>query len=130
MLTIPQEHADAMIAHALKDDPNECCGMLAIDAGRVIEVYPLRNAEASPVRYNIDPDDLFTVVKIESKGHDLGIFHSHTHSEAYPSETDIRLATYPDAYYVIISLADRDRPIIRAYRIRDGQVTEEPVETA
>lgn len=119
-----------MIAHAFKEDPNECCGMLAIDAGRVVEVFPLRNAEASPVRYNIDPDDLFTVVKIESKGHDLGIFHSHTHSEAYPSETDIRLATYPDAYYVIISLADREHPVIRAYRIRDGQVTEEPVETA
>lgn len=130
MLHFPREHADAIIAHAFKEEPNECCGMLAIDAGRVVEVYPLRNADASPVRYNIDPDDLFTVVKIERNGHDLGIFHSHTHSQAYPSETDIRQAFYPDAYYVIVSLLDRRNPVIRAYRIREGTVTEEPVEIA
>lgn len=129
MITLGKEHAATMISHALKEDPNECCGMLALENGRVVEVYLLRNTDASPVSYNIDTGDILKVDKIiESKGYELGIFHSHTHSEAYPSETDIRLALYSEAYYVIISLADRDQPVIRAFRIQNGQVSEEPVE--
>lgn len=128
MIVLPKEYADAMIAHAFQEEPNECCGMLAVEGGRVIEVFPLRNALMSPVRYEIDSDDLFTYVKIDRAGHEVGIFHSHTHSEAQPSPTDIQLATYPDAYYFIVSLLDREKPDIRAFRIIDGQVTEEPVE--
>jgi proteasome lid subunit RPN8/RPN11 len=115
-----------MVAHAREDDPNECCGMLAGVNGMVTKLYRTRNAEASPTRYVIDSQDLFNAYKeMDSFGWELvGIYHSHTHTHAYPSATDVRLAAYPEAVYIIVSL-EKEEPVIRGFRIVDGEIEEE-----
>jgi proteasome lid subunit RPN8/RPN11 len=87
----------------------------------------MTNADASPVTYRLDGKEQLRVFdEIDEQGWDLwAIYHSHTHSEAYPSETDIRLAFYPEARYVLLSLADREEPVARSFWIADGEVTEE-----
>jgi proteasome lid subunit RPN8/RPN11 len=116
---------DEMVAHAQADAPNECCGMIASRDGDAVTVYRAENAAASPLRYEIDGAEQYRIqMAIDDAGHDLGaIYHSHTRSAPYPSQTDINLAFYPDAVYIIVGLAEAE-PEVRAYRIRDGQVTE------
>ena len=89
-------------------------------------IYRAENAEASPLRYSIDPKELFRLVReIEDVGEDLiGIYHSHTKSEAYPSQTDVNLAGWPDAVYLIVSLAVPDQPELKGFWIRDGEISE------
>jgi len=132
MLRLERAYADQMIAHAREDAPNECCGIIAGNDGRATRLYRAVNAEASPYRYNVDPKDLLRIYRdIDGRGWDvLAIYHSHTHTEAYPSPTDVRLAAWPDAYYLIVSLADEASPVLRAFRIQDGQVSEEELEVA
>jgi proteasome lid subunit RPN8/RPN11 len=136
-LTIPSAVADALVAHARAELPNEACGLLGGDlaTGRATAFHPARNAEASPLRYNVHPDDLVRIVfAIEDDGQDLvAIFHSHTRSPAVPSATDRRTAQYPDAYYVLATLADPDAgpaESIRAWRIRAGESAEVPLRIA
>jgi proteasome lid subunit RPN8/RPN11 len=119
-----------MLEHARAEFPNEACGMLASRNGTVVRTYTMQNADASPVSYRIDPQEqLRVMMEIDDQGYDLGaIFHSHTRTRAYPSPTDVRLAAYPDTLYVIVSLADPAQPDVRAYRIVEGKVTEEPIE--
>jgi proteasome lid subunit RPN8/RPN11 len=126
-LTIPATVADELLAHARAEVPNEACGLLAGDlaSGRATGFHPARNAEASPLRYNVHPDDLVRIVfGIEDAGQDLvGIFHSHTHTPAVPSATDLREAQYPDAFYLLATLSDPDASpadALRAWRIHDG----------
>jgi proteasome lid subunit RPN8/RPN11 len=132
MLTLPRDFVDEMIAHAREDDPNECCGILAGSNGDAAQLYRAINSEASPYRYNVDPKDLLRIYReIEKKDWDvLAIYHSHTHTEAYPSPTDVRLAAWPDAYYIIVSLEDKAKPAVRAFRITDGNITEEDLEVS
>ena len=127
MLELEKQYVDQMIAHSLGDNPNECCGILAGPQGNVVELYRMTNTEHSPYRYNMDPKELFlTYREIEDKKWDLvAIYHSHTHSPAYPSPTDIRLATWPEAYYILVSLMEPGNPLVKAYRITEGQVKEE-----
>ena len=127
MLSLPRSHSDEIIAHAREDAPNECCGIIAGNDGSATKLYRALNAEASPYRYNVDPKDLLRIYRdIDGNGWDvLAIYHSHTHTEAYPSPTDVKLAAWPEAYYVIVSLEDEANPVLRAFRIEDGQVTEE-----
>ena len=136
-LTIPSAVADALVAHARAELPNEACGLLGGDlaSGRATTFHPARNAEASPLRYNVHPDDLVRIVfAIEDEGQDLvAIFHSHTRSPAVPSATDRRTAQYPDAYYVLATLADPDAgpaESLRAWRIRAGESAEVPLRIA
>ena len=130
MLTLERAYVDEIIAHARQDVPNECCGIVAGLHGDATKLYRAVNAEASPYRYNVDPKDLLRIYRdLESKGWDvLVIYHSHTHTEAYPSPTDVRLAAWPEAYYLIVSLADAANPVLRAFRINDGQVKEEELQ--
>jgi proteasome lid subunit RPN8/RPN11 len=116
---------DEMVAHARADAPNECCGMVASRDGEAVHIYRAHNAAASPLRYEIDGAEQYRIqMEIEDAGLDLGaIYHSHTRSAPYPSQTDINLAFYPDALYLIVGLAD-DEPAVRAYEIRDGKVSE------
>ncbi len=127
MFRLPRVYADEMVAHARDEAPNECCGILAGADGRVTQLYRARNAEASPVKYLIDSADLYRAyTEAEAKGWEfLAFYHSHTFSEAYPSPTDVRLATWPDSLYILVSLQNRDDPVIRAFYIVDGQITEE-----
>jgi proteasome lid subunit RPN8/RPN11 len=119
---------DELIAHARDEDPNECCGMIGAadgSGGAATSVYKARNAEASPLRYNLDPADQFRIMTaMEDRDEELAaIYHSHTKSPAYPSQTDINLAAYPDTLYVIVSLLEGEEPV-RAFRIEDGDVEE------
>jgi proteasome lid subunit RPN8/RPN11 len=139
-LRLPQAMVDEMVAHAVADLPNECCGIISGANGEAQQLYRTRNSEGSPFRYNIDAQDLLQVHK-DLWAHDwdvLVIYHSHVASEAYPSPTDVRLAVmegpggeverYPGAYYVLVSLKDRDAPSVRAFQIQGGEVTEQPIE--
>jgi proteasome lid subunit RPN8/RPN11 len=116
-----------IVEQALREFPNEACGVIAAEGGVPVKVIPMRNADASPVTYRLDgKEQLHVFDRIDEQGWELwAIYHSHTHSEAYPSETDRRLAFYPEARYILVSLADREQPVIRSFFIRDGDVEEE-----
>lgn len=123
-MRIARSLIDEMVAHARADLPNECCGMVGGVNGEARTVYRAVNAEASPLRYGIDATEQFRLMReIEEAGEELvGIYHSHTRSAAYPSQTDINLAGWPDAVYLIVSLANRESPDVRGFWIRDGRV--------
>ncbi|MDP2727752.1 MAG: M67 family metallopeptidase [Dehalococcoidia bacterium] len=129
MFYLPPEYADEMIAHVRSEVPNEGCGLLAGVEGRVLKLYRTTNAEHSPVLYAIDSKELLKCLReIDAKEWELlAIYHSHTHSEAYPSATDVKLAYYPDSIYLIISLRDPQHPVIRGFRIVEGVITEEQI---
>jgi proteasome lid subunit RPN8/RPN11 len=125
---LERHYIDEMIAHAREDAPNECCGIIAGKDGRATKLFRAINSEASPYRYNVDSKDLFRISR-ECDDNDwtfLAVYHSHTASEAYPSPTDVRLA-WPEAYYIVVSLQDADNPVVRAFRIQDGDISEEPI---
>lgn len=125
-MRISHELLNEMVAHALADAPNECCGVLGTKDGDAVKLYRATNIHASPLRYQIDDMELLRIYNdAESSGLDMGlIYHSHTRSEPYPSQTDINLAQgWPEALYVIVGTASAE-PVVRSYRIRDGQVSE------
>src|SRR6478609_10689457 len=121
-----------MLAHAVRGLPLEACGLLAGDPsdpnGRIQRFYPCENAAASAKVYTVAPRDHLRADRdAEGAGWSItGVMHSHTHTDAYPSPTDIAQAPDPDWHYIIVSLRD-DAPALRSYRIVDGTVTEEPV---
>ena len=123
-MRISRELIDDVIAHARADAPNECCGMIASRNGEAVAVHRARNRAASPLRYEIDGMEQYKIQSaIEDAGLELGaIYHSHTRSVPEPSQTDINLAFYPDALYVIVGL-EHDEPDVRAWSIVDGQVS-------
>ncbi|MDQ3955318.1 MAG: M67 family metallopeptidase [Actinomycetota bacterium] len=134
-LLIPAELADEMIGHCLAGRPNEACGLLAESGGRVVKVFRMSNAAASPVRYALEPREQLAVYnKLDEKGWEIaGVFHSHTHTKAYPSPTDVRLAM-EDVPYVIVSLMTLPA-VIKAFRIQkenwtdtEGRIEEIPVD--
>lgn len=129
-LRLTRAQADEIVAHAQETYPNECVGLLAGREGRVLRVYRGRNVDESPYTYRLDDRQLLAILReLDEERLDLvGIYHSHTASDAYPSRTDVARAFYPDAVYVIVSLKDRVRPVLRGFRIVDGAVTEEPLE--
>ena len=131
MLRIPAALADEMVAHCLLGLPDEACGLLAgpEGTGEVLGLYPTANLAASALVYTVDPKGHLRADRdAEDHGQVLiGVFHSHTHTEAYPSPTDVAQAPDPTWHYVIVSLRD-DAPAIRSYRIIDGEIAEEAVE--
>ena len=132
MLSLERRYLDEIVAHAREDAPNECCGIIAGEDGRAVKLFRAKNAEASPYRYSVEPKDLFRIYREcdENGWSFLAIYHSHTASEAYPSPTDVRLAFWPEAYYVLVSLKDAKKPVVRAFRIQDGAVSEDEIEPA
>jgi [CysO sulfur-carrier protein]-S-L-cysteine hydrolase len=127
---IPRALVDELIAHAREDVPNECCGLIGGSDGTAASLYRSINAEASPLRYSLDARDQFRIMQaMEDAGEELlAIYHSHTASAAYPSQTDINLASYPDAVYLILSLQDLENPELCGFWIRDGEIEETEVE--
>ena len=139
-MTLPRELYNRMVSHARTEFPNEACGVVAGRDGRALRVYPMRNAEASPVVYRFDEREQLRVFnEIDRKGWDmLAFFHSHTHTDAYPSPTDRAEAhwidpetleevpAYPQIRYLILSLMDRE-PVLRAFRFEGGEPVEEEV---
>jgi len=132
-----------MISHAEADAPNECCGLLAGKEGKIEEIYAIANLPADDpkiadmqvpqdrrFRYVMDPKEQLLAFKTMRKnGTELsGIYHSHPHSPAYPSATDVRLAFYPEVYYLIISLEMKEKPEVRCFQIVDEKITELVIE--
>ncbi len=135
VLTLTRAQYERIVAHCYDGLPDEACGLLAgpLDglepAGPVLEVYPCRNADASARTYTVDAKDLLRAGRdAQSLGGDLvGVWHSHTHTDAYPSPTDVRQAYEPGWVYVIVSLKHPE-PVTRGYRIRDGVIAEIAIE--
>lgn len=125
-MQISQAQLDDVIAHAQADAPNECCGYMSLKDGTVQQVHRAENLRNSPYGYEIDPRSLLAANDLDDDGFGVAIYHSHPRSPAEPSQTDINLALYPHWLYVIVSLAGD--PELRAWRIADGRVEEEPVE--
>jgi [CysO sulfur-carrier protein]-S-L-cysteine hydrolase len=125
-VVIPAAVRDELVAHARAGLPNEACGILAGVDGRVERFFPAQPDEPSPYYYRIESRDQIRIMnEIDAAGLDLlGIYHSHTSSPAYPSRTDAEQAFWPDAVYVIVSLAAAD-PDVRGYRMHDMTITEE-----
>jgi proteasome lid subunit RPN8/RPN11 len=116
-----------IVEHGLREFPNESCGLIAAHDGVPAKVFTMTNADASPVTYRLDGlEQLHVFDQMDDEGLDLwAIYHSHTHSEAYPSDTDVRLAFYPESRYILLSLQDRSAPVARSFFIVDGEVSEE-----
>lgn len=132
-INVPIDIVNEMIQHSIQENPNECCGLIKINIEKKQKVYRMTNVDKSPYRYRMDPKELLdTLTEIESDGGKLyAIYHSHTHSEAYPSATDVRIATWPDGtsvwpnvYYFLVTLQDLNKPYARAFEINDGEILE------
>jgi proteasome lid subunit RPN8/RPN11 len=128
---------DELIAHAREEAPNECCGIVSVDAGsangqpRAARVHRAVNAAASPLRFEVDGRELLGAIDdIERAGRELGaIYHSHTRSAPYPSQTDINFAVnWPGVEWIIVGLAGGEQPEVRSYLIDGAEVTEVGVE--
>jgi proteasome lid subunit RPN8/RPN11 len=123
---IAQGLLDRIVAHARREAPNECCGLVAVRDGVVTAVDEAENIQASPFRFEVDPMELHRrLTELEDRGDELGaIYHSHTRSEPYPSQTDLTFAAnWPGVEWIIVGLKDGE-PVVRNYRIEDGRVTE------
>ncbi|HKY15069.1 MAG TPA: M67 family metallopeptidase [Microthrixaceae bacterium] len=131
MLRITDDAHRRMVAHAYDGLPDEACGLLvgSLEQSSATRFEPCRNAAESSRIYTIDPRDHLRIDReAEAAGHEIiGVMHSHTHTDAYPSPTDVAQAPDPAWHYVIVSLR-QDAPVLRSYRIVDGEITEEPVE--
>jgi proteasome lid subunit RPN8/RPN11 len=126
-MKISQELIDEMVAHAREDLPNECCGMIGGRDGEATSVVRVENSAASPLRYEMDPQGQFDALKaIEGSGEDLlGIYHSHTRSAAYPSQTDVNQAVaWPEQVYVIVSLENEEAPDVKAYLLQEMRIAD------
>jgi proteasome lid subunit RPN8/RPN11 len=130
VLQLPKAFADEIIAHAREEEPDECCGLLAGKNGSCEKLYRITNSEHSPKRYFMEPQELYHAYRdIEDGGWELlAIYHSHPRSQAYPSATDVKLATWPEATYIIVSLSDREQPVMRAFHIVDDHISEVEME--
>ena len=122
-----------MVAHAREDLPNECCGMIGGRDGEATRVVRVENAAASPLRYEMDPQGQYDALKaIEDAGEELiGIYHSHTRSAAYPSQTDVNEAVmWPEQTYLIVSLENADAPDVKAYSLKDLKIADVDLDVA
>lgn len=132
---VEQAVVDAIVAHAKRDHPDEACGVVAGPAGsdRPLRFMPMRNAAASATFYEFDSADLLQLYRdLDARSEEpIVIYHSHTHTEAYPSPTDLRLASEPGAHYVLVGTGDHgndEGPVeLRSFRIVDGAISEEDV---
>ena len=126
-MRIAQRLIDEMVAHAREDLPNECCGMVGGAGDEASVVVPVVNSAASPLRFEMDPQGQYNALKsIEDDGKEmLAIYHSHTKSAAYPSQTDVNQAVnWPDAIYLIVSLQEPDAPEVKGFWLKDLKIAD------
>ena len=130
MLRVTKRCYQEMIGDATVKVPNEACGILSGAADAATAFHPMANTEQSPVSYLMDPKEQFQVMKqIRLRGERmLAVYHSHVASQAHPSAKDVSFAFYPEVHYVIVSLTDRKCPSVKAFRIEEGKVREEPIQ--
>jgi len=132
-MRLSTEQRDAVVDHARAEDPNECCGVVTVRDGTAVAVHRLENVAASPFRFEVDGMALHRLLtEIEDAGDQLGaIYHSHTRSEPYPSQTDVNFAAHwPGVEWLIVGLAGGPDAIVRSYLIDGGDVREVAVEPA
>jgi proteasome lid subunit RPN8/RPN11 len=132
-MKISKKLIDEMISHAREDLPNECCGMIGGRDGEATSVVRVENSAASPLRYEMDPQGQFNGLKAIEDGGDelLGIYHSHTRSAAYPSQTDVNEARmWPEQVYVIVSLENDEAPDVKAYDLADLKIADVGLDVA
>lgn len=133
MITIPKKIYEEMVAHAKAGYPNEACGIVGGEkAGSMSHFFSMKNMDEASISYFMDPKEQLLVFKKmrELKIEMTGIFHSHVASEAAPSQKDVRLAFYPDVSYLIVSLSDLKKPVLRSFKIKDEVATEEEIKIA
>jgi proteasome lid subunit RPN8/RPN11 len=124
---LPADMWDAIVAHARQEYPRECCGIISGRDGRLEKLHSLRNIAEGNRFYEIDPAQLMHLEfeELEQAGTEIvAIYHSHPESQAYPSATDLDLAFWPEAVYLICTLENKAEPAIRGFRMREGVVTE------
>jgi len=131
VLTLDRPVADAIVAHARRDHPDEACGLVAgpEGSGRAERVIEMTNALRSMTQYEFEPAEQRKVYReLDDRDEEVVVvYHSHTATEAYPSRTDVRHASQPQAHYVLVSTRDPAEVELRSFRIVDGVVTEEEV---
>ena len=126
-MRISRAFLDQIVQHAREEFPNECCGIVGMSQGAAVKVYPAENIHRSPTRFEIDGRDVIRIMSdVEAQGWELGsIYHSHTRTAAYPSQTDINFAdNWPGLVWLIVSLEDPDQPSVRVFEIEQGAVDE------
>ncbi|HEU4656210.1 MAG TPA: M67 family metallopeptidase [Capillimicrobium sp.] len=126
-MRVSQALVDQMVAHAREEAPNECCGLVAVRDGEAVEVRRAVNQAASPLKFEVDGLEVMRVLdEFEAAGCELGaIYHSHTRTEPYPSQTDINFAAnWPGVEWIIVGLDRQGEATVRTYRIDDGTVQE------
>ncbi len=130
-MSLPPEIAAQIIAHAQAGYPEEVCGLVAGMAGRAMMLYPGRNISPTPrVTYELDHDTLARMIDFEDAGLELlAIYHSHPNGPEFPSPADVEQAYYAASIYLICSLADPTRPILRGFHIAAGRFQETPFDT-
>ncbi len=122
---------DEIVAHAVRDAPNECCGVVATSDGAATSVHVMENLSASPFRFEIDGLTLMRLIDvIEGAGDELGvIYHSHTRSAPYPSQTDVNFgALWPGVEWLIVGVSKSAEPEVRSYFIEGGAIREAELE--
>ena len=129
MLTIPELIFEALISHARSGFPLEVCGILGGIDGVVSEHFPMTNTDQSREHFMMDPKEQFAVVKdLRAKGKKMiVIYHSHPDTPARLSEEDLRLALTPGVSYVIVSLAEKKKPVVKSYRVEGGVAAPEQI---
>jgi len=132
MIILKKTDRDALIEHATREFPNEACGILAGKGGKAEKVYEMTNTDKTAATFFMDAKEQFKVTKeIRNSGLEMiGIYHSHVASEGYPSSHDVEMAFYPEVSYVIVSLVDKDKPDIRSFKIKEGEIKEEELKIA
>jgi len=127
-MRIARSLVDEIVAHAREDLPNECCGLIGGSDGVARTVYRARNEFATPYSYRVDSDDQYRITEKEMRGRGedlLAIYHSHTKSPAYPSQTDLNEAvSWPEQLYLIVSLQDSESPDVKGYWLKDKKIVE------
>ena len=134
MITISKTLIDQMIQHSFDENPNECCGILSGKNDSVSKLYKIENAASSPFRYVMDPKDMYNAMK-DSEDNDLDFmvfYHSHTHTPAFPSDTDTRMALesgWVDFCYALISIENHEQPVVEFYIIdSEGNIEQKKVD--
>jgi len=129
MIRIPKLIYQEMVEHAKREAPLECCGILGGKGDTIEKAFELQNAEKSPIRYAMSPQEQLRVFEeMEKESNEMiAIYHSHPHTIPFPSETDVKLAFYPEAASIIISLKEEE-PVMKAFRIGKEAICLEEIE--
>ena len=130
MVRIPRSIFQGMIEHARKESPLECCGVLSGKGETALKAFALKNAEESPIRYSIPPQEQLRVFEEMEKDsmEMIAVYHSHPHSIPFPSETDVKMAFYPEISTIIVSLKEEKNPIVKAFQIKKEAIYLDEIE--